>query len=744
MPTTLSLSGGASVSTLAVIVFLVKATVILLAAFGITRVMHRASAGARHLVWLVALGALLLVPVLTAWSPLRLAVLPAAPSSSLAPSDNAPVSDARAPFAGVSGTFAPSNGVQGVTTSGNAASSSNTAVATSEPSWLASITSAGWPTLLLALWALIALGIVASLGWAALAVRRIVRNSSPLETPQWRNPLFEIADRLGLDEAPRLLKSDDVKMPFACGVLTPTIVLPAECASWTMERRRAVLLHELAHVRRHDLLGHTIGRMACAAYWFHPLVWSAARALRSESERACDDLALACGTDAPDYAEHLLDIVTSVRGDSTPLVALAMARRKEFEGRMLAILDPELRRAAPSRRQSAGLIATLALLAVTVGAAAPVPRAPQQARAATRTDTVAHSGATGRVAAADARAETQFDRNSLALGPMRERTNTFTDTFTRTDTQTITNQVTRERMREQVAPRSRVVDGSLNAVAESIGEFAGATATTVVKASVPAILNSLLQRAAASSGSRSAQSPDERATLLAKVLATDTSASLRRVAAWGLGEYADQPVAVDALSNALRHDTNASVREMAAWALGQGEEGRSNVEALDAALRGDASSQVRATAAWALGNVGEHGPVDGLVAALGDSDPRVRSRAVWAIGNISPKQAPKQVIAMLKDGDPHTRMLSAWALYQIEDADAVPALKAAVSTEQNKEVQIAEIRALAVLGDQSVDALKGLLESSDPKVRSMAVHALAGGRASGPWPMPMPEPRPFP
>jgi beta-lactamase regulating signal transducer with metallopeptidase domain len=141
------------------------------------------------------------------------------------------------------------------------------------------------------------------------------------------------------------------------------------------DRRRAVLLHELAHVRRHDLIGHTLGRLALRRYWFHPLVWTAAKQLRSESERACDDLALACGARAADYAEHLLDIVTSVKRDSTPSVALAMARRKEFEGRMLAILDPDLRHSSPSRKQSAALIGSLALISIIVGAAAPSPRA---------------------------------------------------------------------------------------------------------------------------------------------------------------------------------------------------------------------------------------------------------------------------------------------------------------------------------------------------------------------------------
>ncbi len=164
-------------------------------------------------------------------------------------------------------------------------------------------------------------------------------------------------------------------MPFACGLLQPTIVLPAECDSWTLDRRRAVLLHELAHIRRRDLVGHTVGRFACALYWFHPLVWTAAKRLRSESERACDDLALTCGARASDYAEHLLDIVTGVRHHATPAVALAMARRKEFEGRMLAILDPELRRGAPSRKQTVGLVGGLAVLSLVVGAAVPVARA---------------------------------------------------------------------------------------------------------------------------------------------------------------------------------------------------------------------------------------------------------------------------------------------------------------------------------------------------------------------------------
>ena len=122
----------------------------------------------------------------------------------------------------------------------------------------------------------------------------------------------------------------------------------------------------------------------------------------------------------------------------------------------------------------------------------------------------------------------------------------------------------------------------------------------------------------------------------------------------------------------------------------------------------------------------------------------MRKRATWALGNTDLKQAPPRLIAQLSDKDPETREITAWALYEIEDPAAISALQAALAREQNKELQIAYIRALAAVGEKSVDALKGLLESNDPEIKSIAVRALAGGHATGPWPRPWPQPRPYP
>ncbi|HXN76177.1 MAG TPA: HEAT repeat domain-containing protein, partial [Gemmatimonadaceae bacterium] len=152
----------------------------------------------------------------------------------------------------------------------------------------------------------------------------------------------------------------------------------------------------------------------------------------------------------------------------------------------------------------------------------------------------------------------------------------------------------------------------------------------------------------------------------------------------------------------------------------------------------------RATSAWALGNVGDRSSAEALAAALNDASVDVRKRAAWALGNTDLKQAPPTLIAMLTDKDPEMRELAAWALYEIEDPASIPALEAALAREPDKELQISYIRALAAVGEKSVDALKGLLESKDPEIRSIAVRALAGGNATGPWPRPWPEPRPFP
>ena len=140
-------------------------------------------------------------------------------------------------------------------------------------------------------------------------------------------------------------------MPMTFGVFRPTVLLPAGASEWSPERLRVVLLHELAHVRRGDVAMHLLARTALALYWWNPLAWFAWREFLKERERATDDLVLHAGARASDYAGHLLEVARTLQpAPATAWAAIAMARRSELEGRLVAILDSGVNRRPSGRR----------------------------------------------------------------------------------------------------------------------------------------------------------------------------------------------------------------------------------------------------------------------------------------------------------------------------------------------------------------------------------------------------------
>ena len=170
-------------------------------------------------------------------------------------------------------------------------------------------------------------------------------------------------------------------MPMTWGTLAPRILLPAEALSWPADRRRLVLLHELAHVARRDSLGRSAASLACALYWFHPGAWFAARRMRLEQECAADDRVLALGAPARGYALSLLDLARRIGETSRPDHAAAMAGMCQLERRVVAITTP-------ARRDQPGLAflaaATVAASFVMLVTAAGVPVRPLPSRSMRR------------------------------------------------------------------------------------------------------------------------------------------------------------------------------------------------------------------------------------------------------------------------------------------------------------------------------------------------------------------------
>ena len=181
-------------------------------------------------------------------------------------------------------------------------------------------------------------------------IRRLSRTCLDIADPQTLVLTADCARLLGLKTPPRLCVAA-VPVPMTWGWRRPVIALPAASTDWPEDRLRSVLLHEMAHIKRRDWPAHRLADFACALYWFHPLVWLTARRLRSETELACDDLVLASGIPAPDYARHLLEIASALpRVPGRSNAAIAMAQTSKIESRLTMILDKTRPRRPVARR----------------------------------------------------------------------------------------------------------------------------------------------------------------------------------------------------------------------------------------------------------------------------------------------------------------------------------------------------------------------------------------------------------
>jgi beta-lactamase regulating signal transducer with metallopeptidase domain len=334
-----------------------KSCFLLLFAAIVCLVLHRASAATRHFVWLSALGAALVLPLLSLGLP-QWCVLPPwmditretenAPLAVTTAADHSPpvsLTETPSPYGDVSP--APSTAPALPSPDGRTGAMPARPFRTTPAVWLA-VWGAGVILLLIRLvrsmWVL----------WRISVAAHVVTDGPFVMA------LNEVANELGRC-APALHLGPVGAMPMVWGVGRGRLLLPADALSWSTPSLRAVLLHELAHLRRRDPLAMVIVQVARAVYWFNPLAWFAVRQLGIEQERACDDVVLRAGIKPSDYAEHVLGVVTGHQ--PAPLAcstALAMASQSRLEGRLRGILDVARNRRTLSRR-------LVALTLLTVG-----------------------------------------------------------------------------------------------------------------------------------------------------------------------------------------------------------------------------------------------------------------------------------------------------------------------------------------------------------------------------------------
>lgn len=365
---------------------LVKATLLLLVALLGGRLLRRSAAASRHRFWSAAFAALLAMPMLGAalpalyvpvparWQIASRSIEPSTPSiAPVANQDIAPVAHvdiapvANVDHAPIARTNAPAHPAAATPA---APPGTQSAPGGTQSRFVGARTRVA--AVLLAVW--ISGTIVASVALllSLWRVFQLSRAAQELCDPGWIRAAADLSARLGLRTPPRLLTAD-VATPMAGGVWCPSVFLPRAAAEWTADLREVVLAHEISHVVARDALRHFAARLAVALYWFHPMVWIAARHACAAREEACDAAVLALGTRPSAYAQALLDLADRGSTPHAPAAALPIIGRSLLEKRLMAILSSDAAR-TPARRW-AGPAVALTLVAVSIGAAQPDLRA---------------------------------------------------------------------------------------------------------------------------------------------------------------------------------------------------------------------------------------------------------------------------------------------------------------------------------------------------------------------------------
>lgn len=227
-----------------------------------------------------------------------------------------------------------------------------------------------WPSYLVALWLG---GVVVALvhaGRRRLAAIRLARHGADVADPGVTAAIASVSRSLGLRRRVHVMRHPAVAAPAVSEVFRAVLFVPEGFESGSRAEIDMTLLHELAHLRRRDAGTALAIDAAAALFWFHPMVWNAARRIRDLQEVAADSVVLSSGVTASQYAQHLLDSFRALsHRASVTHEAHSILGNCLMETRLHSILDPATQHRAPSRGISLMIAAAFGLIAVAMSLA---------------------------------------------------------------------------------------------------------------------------------------------------------------------------------------------------------------------------------------------------------------------------------------------------------------------------------------------------------------------------------------
>jgi TonB family protein len=217
--------------------------------------------------------------------------------------------------------------------------------------------------------AIVAAGIVVRLAWLAyggLCLVRFRRTGRAMPAPDAADELEKC-----LKVSPRYIERSTTGGPSTFGIFRATIVLPEGFGALDPKFQRAIICHELVHVRRRDTTMAFVEELLTAALWFHPWIWLIRSRIRVAREQVVDRMVLKLIGDRAEYVRCLIELSGH---DLLPHLGTGMLSSRELRAR----IDAMFQEAHMSRARMIGVsIALAAVVGLTSGVAA--TRVPLQA-----------------------------------------------------------------------------------------------------------------------------------------------------------------------------------------------------------------------------------------------------------------------------------------------------------------------------------------------------------------------------
>ncbi|MEQ9440660.1 MAG: carboxypeptidase-like regulatory domain-containing protein [Cyclobacteriaceae bacterium] len=157
----------------------------------------------------------------------------------------------------------------------------------------------------------------------------------------WPQRFGKLIDRLQIRQSVRVESTERTKVPLTIGWMKPVILIPASILmSLPIDQVEAIMVHELAHIKRQDYLWNLIQSAAEVVLFYHPVYWYISSVLERERELACDALTVATTRQPRTYAQALLEIAARASAP-IPTQSLAASGKRGLLSRIQQIMNPD-------------------------------------------------------------------------------------------------------------------------------------------------------------------------------------------------------------------------------------------------------------------------------------------------------------------------------------------------------------------------------------------------------------------